>query len=65
MEQLVNFAHSMADNGASVVSTADPTAIEKNLGPKMFSKITVLCLNKIIEAIRAMLDKLTWMAAYS
>jgi [methyl-Co(III) methanol-specific corrinoid protein]:coenzyme M methyltransferase len=53
-EQLIDFAHLMADNGASVISIADPTATGEILGPKMFGEFAVLYLNKITEAIHEM-----------
>ena len=51
---LIDYAQLMVDNGATVVSIADPTATGEILGPKMFKEYAVLYLNKIADAIHAM-----------
>jgi [methyl-Co(III) methanol-specific corrinoid protein]:coenzyme M methyltransferase len=52
-EQLIDYALLLADNGASVISIADPTATGEILGPKMFSEFAVPYLNRLIQAIQA------------
>lgn len=49
--QLISYAKQMADNGASVISIADPTATGEILGPKMFEEYAVCYLNKIADAV--------------
>jgi [methyl-Co(III) methanol-specific corrinoid protein]:coenzyme M methyltransferase len=53
-EQLIDYARLIADNGASVISIADPTATGEILGPKMFEEYAVPYINKIAAAIIAM-----------
>lgn len=48
---LLEYAKLMVDNGATVVSIADPTATGEILGPKMFEEYAVTYLNKIADAI--------------
>jgi [methyl-Co(III) methanol-specific corrinoid protein]:coenzyme M methyltransferase len=48
--QLVNWAHAMAESGASVLSIADPTATGEILGPRLFEEYALPYLNRIIEA---------------
>jgi [methyl-Co(III) methanol-specific corrinoid protein]:coenzyme M methyltransferase len=44
----------MADNGASVITIADPTATGEILGPKLFAEYAVTYINKVTDAIHAM-----------
>jgi [methyl-Co(III) methanol-specific corrinoid protein]:coenzyme M methyltransferase len=53
-EQLTGYARLIVDNGASVISIADPTATGEILGPKLFEEYAVPYLNKITAAIDAM-----------
>jgi len=51
---IIELAKLMIENGANVISIADPTATGEILGPKMFDEYAVRYLNKIINAIHAM-----------
>ncbi len=51
---LIEYAKLMADNGAAVISIADPTATGEILGPKMFEEYAVRYLNKVTDAIHEM-----------
>jgi len=51
---IIELAKLMIENGANVISIADPTATGEILGPKMFNEYAVRYLNKIINAIHAM-----------
>ena len=51
---IIELAKLMIENGADVISIADPTATGEILGPKMFDEYAVRYLNKIINAIHAM-----------
>jgi [methyl-Co(III) methanol-specific corrinoid protein]:coenzyme M methyltransferase len=53
-DQLIQLARLMIDNGATLISIADPTATGEILGPKMFNEYAVRYLNKVIAAIHAM-----------
>ena len=53
-EQLIDYAQLMVDNGAAVISIADPTATGEILGPQMFQEYAVPYLNMIADAIHAM-----------
>ena len=53
-EHLIEYAQLMVDNGATVISIADPTATGEILGPKMFEEYEVVYLNKVIDAIHEM-----------
>jgi MtaA/CmuA family methyltransferase len=48
---LIAYATLMIDNGANVISIADPTATGEILGPRMFSEYPLVYINKIIEAV--------------
>jgi len=50
-DQLISYAKLMADNGAAVISIADPTATGEILGPKFFDEYAVYYLNKITDEI--------------
>ena len=52
--QLIGYARYMVDNGASVISIADPTATGEILGPKMFGNYAVVYINKLVDAIHEM-----------
>lgn len=51
---IIELAKLMIENGAKVISIADPTATGEILGPKMFDEYAVRYLNKIINAVHAM-----------
>jgi [methyl-Co(III) methanol-specific corrinoid protein]:coenzyme M methyltransferase len=51
---LIEYAQILIDNGANVISIADPTATGEILGPKMFDEYAVLYLNKLVDAIHKM-----------
>jgi len=51
---LIDYAQLMVDNGATVISIADPTATGEILGPKMFKEYAVYYINKLVDAIHAM-----------
>lgn len=48
---LIAYATLVIDNGANVISIADPTATGEILGPRMFSEYPLVYINKIVEAI--------------
>ncbi len=48
---LIEYAKLMVENGADVISIADPTATGEILGPKLFAEYAVLYLNTICDAI--------------
>lgn len=52
--QLLEYAKLMADNGASVIAIADPTATSEILGPKMFEEYAVRYLNILTDGIHVM-----------
>ncbi|MDR0886710.1 MAG: methylcobamide--CoM methyltransferase [Clostridiales Family XIII bacterium] len=52
-EQLIDYAKILADNGAAVISIADPTATGEILGPKLFTEFALPYLNHLIEEIHA------------
>lgn len=51
---IIELAKLMIENGANIISIADPTATGEILGPKMFDEYAVRYLNKIINVIHAM-----------
>lgn len=51
---IIELAKLMIENGASVISIADPTATGEILGPKMFKEYAVRYINKVVDAIHAM-----------
>lgn len=51
---LIEYAKLMIDNGASVISIADPTATGEILGPKMFREYAVRYLNKLVQGIHSL-----------
>lgn len=53
-DQLIDYARYMADNGARVISIADPTATGEILGPKMFGEYAVPYINKLTDAVHEM-----------
>lgn len=53
-DHLIEYAKLMIDNGASVISIADPTATGEILGPKMFEEYAVTYLNKVIDSLHEM-----------
>lgn len=53
-DHLIDYAQLMVDNGATVISIADPTATGEILGPKMFKEYAVTYLNKLADAIHLM-----------
>jgi [methyl-Co(III) methanol-specific corrinoid protein]:coenzyme M methyltransferase len=44
----------MADNGAEIISIADPTATGEILGPKLFEEYALPYINQICEALAAL-----------
>lgn len=48
---LIAFAKAQAENGATLISIADPTATGEILGPKMFAEYAVPYLNRVIDGI--------------
>ena len=50
-DELIAYARHMADNGAQVISIADPTATGEILGPKMFGDYAVPYINKLVDAV--------------
>jgi [methyl-Co(III) methanol-specific corrinoid protein]:coenzyme M methyltransferase len=53
-DQLIAYARLMADNGASVITIADPTATGEILGPKLFNEYAVTYINQVTDAIHGM-----------
>jgi [methyl-Co(III) methanol-specific corrinoid protein]:coenzyme M methyltransferase len=53
-DQLVEYARLMADNGASVITIADPTATGEILGPRLFNEYAVTYINQVTDAIHGM-----------
>jgi [methyl-Co(III) methanol-specific corrinoid protein]:coenzyme M methyltransferase len=51
---IIELARLMVENGADVISIADPTATGEILGPKLFDEYAVRYLNKLIDAIHEM-----------
>ncbi|SHH98582.1 [methyl-Co(III) methanol-specific corrinoid protein]:coenzyme M methyltransferase [Sporobacter termitidis DSM 10068] len=51
-DQLIDYARLLADNGASVISIADPTATGEILGPRFFDDFAVPYLNKLALAVK-------------
>jgi [methyl-Co(III) methanol-specific corrinoid protein]:coenzyme M methyltransferase len=51
---LIEYAALMIENGATVISIADPTATGEILGPRCFKEYALLYLNKIVDAIHQM-----------
>jgi [methyl-Co(III) methanol-specific corrinoid protein]:coenzyme M methyltransferase len=50
-EELVRWAALMAENGASVITIADPTATGEILGPALFEEYTLHYVNVLAQAI--------------
>jgi [methyl-Co(III) methanol-specific corrinoid protein]:coenzyme M methyltransferase len=53
-EQLIDYAKLIVDNGASVISIADPTATGEILGPVLFEEYALPYINRIAETINQM-----------
>lgn len=51
---LIEYAKLLIDNGASIISIADPTATGEILGPKMFQEYAVHYINKLVDAIHTL-----------
>jgi [methyl-Co(III) methanol-specific corrinoid protein]:coenzyme M methyltransferase len=49
--QLIDWALLLADNGAAVISIADPTATGEILGPRLFEEYALPYINRIITAV--------------
>lgn len=47
------YALQLLDNGADIITIADPTATGEILGPKMFGEYAVPYLNQVIDAVHA------------
>jgi [methyl-Co(III) methanol-specific corrinoid protein]:coenzyme M methyltransferase len=52
--ELITWAQLIADNGASAISIADPTATGEILGPRLFEEYALHYINQLIEAIHGM-----------
>jgi [methyl-Co(III) methanol-specific corrinoid protein]:coenzyme M methyltransferase len=52
--ELIEWAKLVSDNGAAVISIADPTATGEILGPKLFAEYALPYLNRLIDAIHEM-----------
>jgi [methyl-Co(III) methanol-specific corrinoid protein]:coenzyme M methyltransferase len=50
-DQLIEWSLLLADNGAAVISIADPTATGEILGPRLFEEYALPYINKIIDAV--------------
>jgi [methyl-Co(III) methanol-specific corrinoid protein]:coenzyme M methyltransferase len=50
-DQLIEWALLLADNGAAVISIADPTATGEILGPRLFEEYALPYINRIITAV--------------
>jgi [methyl-Co(III) methanol-specific corrinoid protein]:coenzyme M methyltransferase len=50
-DELIKWAALMAENGASVITIADPTATGEILGPKLFEEYALYYINKMVDAI--------------
>jgi [methyl-Co(III) methanol-specific corrinoid protein]:coenzyme M methyltransferase len=53
-DQLAEYARLMVENGAAVLSIADPTATGEILGPRLFETYAVPYLNQLIDAMHGM-----------
>jgi [methyl-Co(III) methanol-specific corrinoid protein]:coenzyme M methyltransferase len=53
-DELIKWAALMAENGASVITIADPTATGEILGPKLFEEYALFYINKIVDSIHAL-----------
>jgi MtaA/CmuA family methyltransferase len=51
---LIELAKLMIDNGATLISIADPTATGEILGPKIFNDFAVRYINKVVDAVHAL-----------
>ncbi|BBB91290.1 uroporphyrinogen decarboxylase family protein [Methylomusa anaerophila] len=51
---LIELAKLMIDNGATLISIADPTATGEILGPKIFDDFAVRYINKVVDAVHAL-----------
>jgi [methyl-Co(III) methanol-specific corrinoid protein]:coenzyme M methyltransferase len=50
-DQIIDWARLMIENGATLISLADPTATGEILGPRLFEEYALLYINRIIEAV--------------
>jgi len=53
-DQLTDYARLLAENGASVIAIADPTATGEILGPRFFDEFAVPYLNRLAEAVHGL-----------
>jgi [methyl-Co(III) methanol-specific corrinoid protein]:coenzyme M methyltransferase len=53
-DQIIDYAKLIAENGATVIAIADPTATGEILGPKLFAEFAVPAINRIVQAIHDM-----------
>jgi [methyl-Co(III) methanol-specific corrinoid protein]:coenzyme M methyltransferase len=53
-EQLIDYAKLLVENGACVISIADPTATGEILGPRFFGEFAAPYLNKLADAVHAL-----------
>jgi [methyl-Co(III) methanol-specific corrinoid protein]:coenzyme M methyltransferase len=51
---LAEWAALMAENGASVITIADPTATGEILGPKLFEECALFYINRLADSIHAL-----------
>jgi [methyl-Co(III) methanol-specific corrinoid protein]:coenzyme M methyltransferase len=50
-EQIIGYAQHIAENGATAIAIADPTATGEILGPRLFAEYVVPYINMIIEGL--------------
>ncbi|MDR0721877.1 MAG: methylcobamide--CoM methyltransferase [Treponema sp.] len=53
-DELMQWAQLLADNGATVIAIADPTATGEILGPKLFEEYALPRLNRLVDALHSM-----------
>ena len=52
--QLIEYASLLVENGAAVISIADPTATGEILGPKMFREYALFYINRLTDEVHAL-----------
>jgi [methyl-Co(III) methanol-specific corrinoid protein]:coenzyme M methyltransferase len=53
-DELMQWAQLLADNGATVIAIADPTATGEILGPTLFEEYALPRLNRLVDALHSM-----------
>ncbi|MDR1929263.1 MAG: methylcobamide--CoM methyltransferase [Treponema sp.] len=53
-DRLIEYAKLIAENGAAVISIADPTATGEILGPRLFGEYALPCINRIADAVHVL-----------